>query len=418
MAEAAMATETTEVPAALAGVSTEEANLIDTSAVQSTEEIVPVRPDHVDDMRDAEIKSEADAIVAAILENPSDLDATSRIYGLGADAKSANTDNISLVEQKIAPVMGEIGTESAVGKSFMQIKAQLDLVNPHVVGQEEVEAPASGFFNKMLRKTTNVVVSSLPGGNEKIMVMINERRDTVKSTVSALKEHLWTERDKALKNAIELGQVANQLADAQDAMLEATYLGQLIWEGLNAARQTETDPVRKQSLDYLTTDLGMAVVDLQTIDQLNIQSRMGAETLIKNCRGIQQLVGRVTDILLPSVQTALAVKAAAAQQASLAQHSRDIMAASGEVIAQTAQDIGRVSVDVARMNTEAMVDLDKLAEAAAAYEQAQAQLDTIMAEAEMNARGISNRMAALNERMRDKADPMTRARRAQEKAGV
>jgi uncharacterized protein YaaN involved in tellurite resistance len=390
--------------------------------IQSSNHIVLVRPKHVDDARDAEIQAAAQAVVAAILENPSDISLTASVYGLGADAEAANAENVSLVDTKIGPVMKEIGTESQLGKSLVQIKANLDLVNPHIVGQTPVEftdaVTKPRMWGLLGKQIVNQVVSRLPVGGAEVMTVINGRRDTVRETVATLKGHLWAERDKALRHAVELAQVADRLADTQDALQEATYQGQLMWQGLSRALDAEIDPVRKQALTYLVNDLAVKVVDLQTVDQLNIQSRMGAETLINNCRGIQILVSRVTNTLLPSVLTALAVKAAAAQQAELASAAQAIGAAAGDTIAQTAKDIGGVSVAIAKANANALIDVNKLEEACAAYEAMQKELDQVVADAEQNARGISVRLSALNGRMRDRADPQTAARRAKELAGV
>lgn len=391
-------------------------------AIQSVDNVQPVRPEHVDDARDTELRAQAKAIADAIIANPNDIKVTAQVYGLGNSAQAANTNNISLMDTKIGPLMKEVTNESMVGKTLAQIKASLDLVNPHIVGEtaigftDAVKKPR--LFGLFGHRMVNEVVSRLPVGRNEVMRLINERRDTVRTTIDTLKGHLWSERDKALKNAVELAQVADKLAAAQDELQEAAYQGQLIWAQLNDAREVETDPVRKQSLDYLTTDLAIKIVDIQTIDQLNIQSRMGAETLINNCRGIQQLVHRVTNVLLPSVTTALAVKAAAMQQAELANASRGIMAAASETIAQTAKDIRTVTVDVAKMNTEALVDLDKLEEAAEQYEEMDRELKEVMANAERNARAVSSRLNMLNDRMRKAADPQTQARQAKEAAGV
>ncbi len=390
--------------------------------IQTPDNIVPVCPDHVTPERDRELQAQAKAIADAIIANPSDVQVTAQVYGLGGNAQAANTGNLSLMDTKIGPVMREVTTESMVGKTLTEIKAHLDLVNPHIVGTQAatftdaVKKPK--LFGLLGHRVVNEIVSRLPVGRLEVMKIINERRDTVRTTIETLKGHLWQERDKALKNATELAQIANRLADTQDELQEATYQGQLIWARLNEARQNEMDQVRKQALDYLTTDLAMKVIDLQTVDQLNIQSRMGAETLINNCRGIQQLVGRVTNVLLPSVTTALAVKAAAMQQAELAAASKGIMEAASDTIAQTAKDIRTVSVDVAKMNTEALVNLDKLEEAASEYEKMDAEIKAVMAAAEQNARAVSSRLSVLNDRMRKTADPITEARRAKEAAGV
>ena len=85
--------------------------------------------------------------------------------------------------------------------------------------------------------------------------------------------------------------------------------------------------------------------------------------------------------------------------------AKGIMAAASDTIEQTAKDIRQVTVDVARMNTEALVDLDKLESAAAEYEEMDRELKEVMQNAERNARAVSTRLGALNDRMRVINDP-------------
>jgi uncharacterized protein YaaN involved in tellurite resistance len=381
------------------------------SDIQTPEAIQPVRPDFLDDKRDAQICQEATRISEAIVEQPSDVTVTTEVYSLGKSAMDSNTKHVSLMDSKIGPVMATINVENPVAKGLTDIKAQLDLVNPHVVAQTEgqFQGKIFGFIKK--------IVTRLPK-SEEIMGLINQRRDTVATTIDALKQHLWTERDKALHNATELGMIANNLFSTQEDLQIATYQGQLVWKHLNQARKQESDPVRSQSLTYLTNDLSTLVIDMQTVDQLNIQSRMGAENLINNCRQVQKLVGRVTNILLPSVQTALAVKAAAAQQAQLVSSAAQIMDAAGATIRQTAEQVRQTTVQTAKMNSDSMINVADLEASCKEYEAAQTELLQIFETAEENARGISNTMSSLNSRMRKHADPQTLARQAKESAGV
>jgi len=401
----------TDPGAAIDGSAT-EGELAVPEAALIPEDVRAVRPEFLTDERDAELREQAAQLAAAIMEKPSDIEITTQLYGLGKEAMTSNTQQVSLMDAKIGPVMEAINVDNPVAKSIVEIKAQLDLINPHVVGQEEVSEIKKKFLGLMKE-----VTKRLPKAEE-VMVRINERRDTVATTVDGLKQHLWTERDKALRNATELGMIANHLFDTQEELQEATYQGQLIWEALNRGRADETDPVRSQSLTYLTNDLSTLVVDLQTVDQLNIQSRLGAENLINNCRQIEKLVHRVTNILLPSVQNALAVKAAAAQQAQLVASSAQIMDAAGAAIRQTAEQVRQTNVKTAKMNTESMIKVDDLQAACAEYEAAQQEMLQIFQKAEENARGVSNTLSDLNGRMRRHADPLTKARLAKEQADV
>ena len=380
-------------------------------SAQDSSVLQPVRPECVEDGRDEELRRQADALVAAILANPMDVSITSQLYALGGDAMSSNTQHVTLMDAKIGDVLKEVQIGSPVAVTITQIKTQLDLVNPAVVSN--TEAPFQEKFLNFFKRT----VTRLPKAQE-VLLVINERRDTVATTVDALKRHLWEEKDKALSNAIELGQVADRLFETRTKLQEAIYQGQLVWAGLNKALSAETDPVRQQALRSLVSDLSLQVLDFQMVDTMNGQSRMGAESLINSARKAQQLVRRITDVLLPAVAINLVVKAAAAQQAALVGAARDISAAATQTLLDTARQTRQAVTETARMQTEMLVNMEGLEGACAEYVKLSEEMSKIMTEAEGKARTTSAQLSRLSEVMNRHADPLTRARQARQHTGV
>ncbi|MFK5984542.1 MAG: toxic anion resistance protein [Pseudomonadota bacterium] len=377
--------------------------------VQQVNQIVAVRPDFIDDTAATELKQQANNIIEAILANPTDASITVQIYSLGSEFMNSNSENIGLMETKIGTVMKEIEIGSPVNKSLTQIKTELDLINPSVVAQTETSLPTKAMFGLLTR-----MVSRLPKGEE-ILLMINERKDTVATTINGLKRHLWEERDKALLNATELASISNQLFSTQKDLQESVYIGQMIWARLNQAKETESDPVKQQALSNLVNDLAIQVVDIQTVDTLNVQSRMSAETLINNARKIQQGVARVTNVLLPAVATNLMVKAAAAQQAQLVSSMNDITRSAEQTILDTAKQTRQATTAMEKMQSEGMINpeiLQSVADEAVAMIN---ELEAIRAETEQKARATSKALGEVATVMRRHADPMTQARQALEK---
>ena len=111
-------------------------------------------------------------------------------------------------------------------------------------------------------------VNRLPKGDE-ILRIIAERRETVNSTIDGIRDHLRNDADQVAFDAAELSQICDALKEIQPALQEQIYLGQLIWEKLTALLDTVDDPRVKEALTTLTSDLAIAVVDLQTIDNSN-----------------------------------------------------------------------------------------------------------------------------------------------------
>ncbi len=380
--------------------------------VQDVDNVHVVRPSFVDDAKDAELQEQAQALIDAVLDNPMDASITVEIYKLGAEFMNENSESVGLMETKISDVMREISVGAPVNKSLTEIKTQLDLINPAVVSQTETTLSTKAIFGLMTR-----MVSRLPKGDE-ILLVVNERKDTVGTTIDGLKRHLREERDKALMNATELGHISNKLYKTQQDLQEAVYVGQIVWEKLSAAASSETEPVRSQALRTLVNDLAIQVVDIQTVDSLNVQSRLSAETLIGNARKIQQGVNRVNNVLLPAVTTNLMVKAAAAQQAALVGTMTDITRSAEQTILDTQKQTRQAATQMELMQSDGLINPEVLQSAADEAVAMIEELEQIRAATEKKARATSKALSDVSSTMRKYADPMTNARHAREKAGI
>ncbi len=144
-------------------------------------------------------------------------------------------------------------------------------------------------------------VNRLPRGDE-ILKIIAERRETVNSTIDGIRNHLRNEADQVAMDAAELATICDALKGIQPGLQEQIYLGQLIWQKLSAHIDAVTDPRQKEALTTLTSDLAMAVIDLQTIDNSNLQTRFGGEMMVRNSHLVKRLVQRTDMILSTAVK--------------------------------------------------------------------------------------------------------------------
>lgn len=374
---------------------------------QTVDDIRPMRPDFLSDERDEEIRRQATELVDAILEDPNNTSITAKVYSLGSEYMQANTGQVSLMDAKIADVIREVSEGSSVNKTLIDIKTQLDLINPEVVSQTE-NFGIMGFVSRLLRRA--------PKGEE-VLKVINERKDTVASTIEALKRHLFAERDKALRNAVELAHISDKLFETQRELQEAIYMGQLVWQGIKQRQAEVEDPVQAQALANIVNHLAVQVVDIQTVDTLNVQSRLAAEALIANARKIEQGVSRLVNVLLPAVATNLMVKAAATQQAGLVSTMEQITRSAERTIQDTARQTRQVATQMARMQSRSLVDPQALQKAANEVVAMVDEIRQISAQTEKKAKEASAQLQQISSIMRRAADPMTRLRHALEKKG-
>jgi uncharacterized protein YaaN involved in tellurite resistance len=375
-------------------------------AGQAVGQVTATRPDFMDDAEDAKIRQEAQELAKTVLQNPSDVSVTLEVYRIGADLMKANTEHVALMETKIGAVLQEIKEGNPTTKTLTEIKTNLDLVNPSIVAQTETTMP-----RKILGGLITWTAKYLPKGDQ-VLRIINERRDSVSTTIGGLQRHLWAGRDQALNNAVQLGKIADKLYDTQQDLLRSVYSGQLLWRSLNEGRAVETDPVRSQALQTIVNDLAVQIVDLQTVDTVNTQSRMAAEVLIGNCQKIVQGVNRVTNVLLPAVSTNLAVKAAARQQLDLVKAVQEVSKAAEQTIMDTAKDTRTAVVSMQKMMSEGMINPAALESACQEFVTMAAEIEQIQRETEGKARETSRALTKIADTMRRNADPLTKTRQA------
>ncbi len=374
--------------------------------VQTPSNLEPVQPGHLAVKDIQAIETTADEFLEKIKSDPSDWQLGNFVFGLGQEIMTETQAQVSLYDRKMGNVLKNVATDdsSPVGKNILAIKTELDKVNPTVVGRTEVPFPKKmlGLFTK--------TVNRLPKGDE-ILKIIAERRETVNSTIDGIRDHLRNEADQVAFDASELSVICDALKEIQPKLQEKIYLGQIIWQKLMDHIGTINDPRDKEALTTLTSDLAMAVVDLQTIDNSNLQTRFGGEMMVRNSHLVKRLVQRTDMILSTAVKNALAVRVAAEQQMETMQHLDMVQQAAAETMKDTATVIGNAAIKGAKMSQSMTVNIEALEEACQTYEQAFETYALISQETIDIASQSSNALGKMNDRFRARTDALT-ARRA------
>jgi uncharacterized protein YaaN involved in tellurite resistance len=373
--------------------------------VQSPSNLEPIQPKHlaVEDIQ--AIESEADAFLEKVKAEPGDWQLGNFVFSLGQEIMDQTQAQVTLYDRKMGAVLKSVSTDdsSPVGKNILAIKTELDKVNPTVVGRSELPFPKKmlGLFTK--------TVNRLPKGDE-ILRVIAERRETVNSTIDGIRTHLRNEADQVAFDASELSTICDALKEIQPRLQERIYLGQIIWQKLMAHMETVEDIRIKEALTTLTSDLAMAVVDLQTIDNSNLQTRFGGEMMVRNSHLVRRLVQRTDMILSTAVKNALAVRVAAEQQMETLKHLDMVQQAAAETMKNTAKVIGNAAIKGAQMSQSMTVNIAALEEACNSYEQAFETYALISKETINIASQSSTALGKMNERFRNRTDSLTARR--------
>jgi uncharacterized protein YaaN involved in tellurite resistance len=374
--------------------------------VQSPSNLEPVQPGHLTIEDINAIEAKANEFLEKIKADPSDWQLGNFVFSLGQEIMEETQAQVTLYDRKMGNVLKNVATDesSPVGKNILAIKMELDKVNPTVVAKTKMPFPKKmlGLFTK--------TVTRLPKGDE-ILKIIAERRETVNSTIDGIRDHLRNESDQVAFDASELSTICDTLKEIQPKLQEQIYLGQVIWQKLMDYIKTVNDPRIKEALTTLTSDLAMAVVDLQTIDNSNLQTRFGGEMMVRNSHLVRRLVQRTDMILSTAVKNALAVRVAAEQQMETLQHLDMVQKAAAETMKDTAKVIGNAAIKGAQMSQSMTVNIDALEEACQIYEQAFETYALISQETINIASQSSNALGKMNDRFRARTDALTARRK-------
>ena len=374
--------------------------------VQAPSNLEPVQPKHLAVEDIGAIETEANEFLEKIKADPTDWQLGNFVFGLGQEIMEETQAQVTLYDRKMGNVLKNVAADdsSPVGKNILAIKMELDKVNPTAVARTEMP-----FSKKMLGMFTRTV-NRLPKGDE-ILKIISERRETVNSTIDGIRDHLRNESDQVAFDASELSTICDALKEIQPRLQERIYLGQIIWQKLMEHMKTLEDPRIKEALTTLTSDLAMAVVDLQTIDNSNLQTRFGGEMMVRNSHLVRRLVQRTDMILSTAVKNALAVRVAAEQQMETLEHLDMVQKAAAETMKDTAKVIGNAAIKGAKMSQSMTVNIEALEEACQTYEQAFETYALISQETINIASQSSNALGKMNDRFRARTDALTARRR-------
>jgi hypothetical protein len=367
------------------------------TVVQENDKIVPVRPAHIDEARDTQIGRDALQFAESVISDPTNFDLGDRIFDLGANSRNLIDTQVSLFDTAIGVVLKDINAEgdNTFQGNMMQLKMNIDQINPSMVAKEECITEKVG---RIFKKT----IKRLPKGDE-ILTIIYERRETTRSTILGLQNHLRKHGETVNLHAAELITICNTLKDCQPPLHEDIYWGQLAWKSITEKMNSVTDTMARENITMLTADLATAVVDNQQLDNMNLQTRYGGGLTIRNARHVSRVI-RTTGTLLGGVAGALAVRAAAAQQLQTMKVADMMQDAIGQTMVDTAEQVGQAVVASAQQAARMDKNIAFLQEACNKYEYAAQALTEVCANTIKVAGLSTNKLNEMNSLLQSRAD--------------
>jgi uncharacterized protein YaaN involved in tellurite resistance len=204
--------------------------------------------------------------------------------------------------------------------------------------------------------------------------------------------------------------ICDNLKEIQPELHAEIYKGQVAWKALQEHYTGMGEGVEKESVSNLLADLATAVVDLQQVDNMNLQTRYGGGLIIRNSYNVQRII-RSTSTLIGAVANALALRVAAAQQLQTMEAAQAIQRAIGRTMEDTAEQVGKAMVKSAEMSQEMVRNVESLQRSCDHFDLAAQALAAVCDETIKIAGQASNALGSMNERLQVRASAVEARRR-------
>ncbi len=369
----------------------EVSELVPTLSV--SEGLAPAKPKWMDADKEQEANMIADKFMEKVKTNPNDIMLSQEINSLGDDGSRAMMPQVELYDKKIATLMKDNQEGSLKNATLLEFKKATDFINPAVLKQQPVTTKVAFLFKK----------TGLPG-SEKVLSMIYERRETVKSTLTGIKKTLWEISEGLKSDLIQLDAIYKGLLSGQQLIERDIYIGQRIHNQLTAYVATLPEGISKQNVEEVLATVTTVINSLQTEENVNLQFFAGSQMVAKLT--IQQLdnIKRMSNLLERSILASLGLAVVAAELSASVKVTEGLKEAIGNTLVDTAKSLNKTGDQITKARSEAIVNIDKLEEACNQLDDLFKKQANANKEIINNGAATSQRLTKLSQKLRERVE--------------
>ena len=327
---------------------------IDTEIIED-HKMDAIRPDKLTEEAFNEITSSVSSFIEKVKEDATDMTLSSLVYKIGEKAANMAMPHVSLYDSLIVNIMddNQKGPEVKGTKDYniLRLKRELDLINPAVLAKTPIKQKFLMFLSK----------TELPG-SEKIMDMIYERKETVKSSTDGIKVDLLQNANDLDKQLADLMMIYKGLLSSQLVLKGEIYQAQLIYNEITDLIVNITDSIEKQNIETVLADLTTQINALIVEENMNAQFFAGSQLTAKLVREQQNQIRILVRQMEKAVLANLGLRVVAKGLENSVNQSKALGDAIANTIADTAKSNEKTAEKLIKARTEGYIDLSKLQE--------------------------------------------------------
>jgi uncharacterized protein YaaN involved in tellurite resistance len=363
--------------------------------VNSVEIKPAVRPDGLTDKQAADIESQADKAVQALV-NSSGSDvftAGDQIANVGIQDQKAISSSIALLQERMGNVFyGEQKSKAteSLTEDVNKLQTALAKINP-----ADIQREARYRFFKVVPFFGNWLVGVLKSSSDK--------RLTLQQFVDHLADSLQAGEVILKQDNAQLKVMYSDLEGKQRIVGADAYYAEVLMEKLSDAVATTKDDRKKGSLQKVLFRVATRAQDLRAMENIHEQFFVGIEMTRENNDLLIATVQRMLTMGMNVVYVSFAIHAALKRQQNVLEAEKGTREFIGNMIVGNAVAINNHVKEIGDLYKEPIVAMDKLEKAVEQLEQAIDATNKLKAESIERAKGNIIKIKILTEELKTKS---------------
>ncbi len=329
----------------------EDGSVVPTPASAPPKSPEPKLPAQVAEADASELQQRAKGLLERLESEPEDRQLARSLGALGSDAQQRAGHEIDLLKTKVGALLSDLdGPGSRIPQGLVKLRKTMDDVNPHVLASKP-----RGLLSRLLRRTPLI-------GD--VLADIAVKYESVQTQIDSIVDGLRAGKDQLLQDSLELDRLYRQVQAAQLEVQKASYLGELLWQGLEAQLAGTGDDApeagERQRLETLVHRVAMRVQDLRTMEQVNTQFFISIDLTIQNNDHLSDAITRTVTVTRSLLTVGLAIQAALANQKKIMEAVKETQEYTADMLAANAASIRQQTSEIGDMYKNPVLALDKV----------------------------------------------------------
>jgi uncharacterized protein YaaN involved in tellurite resistance len=357
----------------------------------------------VKEIVDPAIEAHAEKLANDLLDGKLD-DHTKKRYvnEMGLKFQNALSNHSKILDQSMR-VLSKTQDGGPVAHNLLELRNQVEDLNPKKYNFNSPAGAVSKFFRNVLGK-----------GNP--ISRYFQKYESAQHVIADIIENLKAGRDQLIDDNQTLEFDKKAMRDSLEGLLRAIGIGEVLYkklEGKLKAMEPESDPYRFVQ-EELLFPLNQRIIDLQTTLAVNQQGVISYDLLIRNNHELITGVNRTVTITASALRIAVTTRLALNKQRQVLDAKKKIDQTTADLIEDNARVLQTQGVEIQKMASESVINVDKLANAFESLNQAMDEISTFRRDSLPAMRNTVEKFKDLTEKASKTIEKMERGQAAKD----